>query len=219
MKPLTEGKRNIIASLLQEYDIQSAQDIQEALRDLLGGTIQSMLEAEMEEHLGYESYERTEDRMEGDNYRNGTKKKKIRSQYGEFEVEVPQDRNSSFDPKIVKKRQKDISEIDQKIINMYARGLTTRQISQQIEELYGFECSESFISNVTDKILQDIEDWQSRSLDAIYPILFIDAVHFSVREENRVKKMAAYVILGITMEGKKKSFPWKLEKMRVVNTG
>lgn len=155
VKPLTEGKKNIIASLLQEYDIQSAQDIQVALRDLLGGTIQSMLEAEMEEHLGYENYERTEDRMEGDNYRNGTKKKKIRSQYGEFEVEVPQDRNSSFDPKIVKKRQKDISEIDQKIINMYARGLTTRQISQQIEELYGFECSESFISNVTDKILQD----------------------------------------------------------------
>lgn len=86
---------------------------------------------------------------------------------------------------------------------MYARGLTTRQILEQIEELYGFECSESFISNVTDKILQEIEDWQSRSLDAIYPILFIDAVHFSVREENRVKKMAAYVILGITMEGKK----------------
>lgn len=149
------------------------------------------------------NYERTEDRMEGDNYRNGTKKKKIRSQYGEFEVEVPQDRNSSFDPKIVKKRQKDISEIDQKIINMYARGLTTRQISEQIEELYGFECSESFISNVTDKILQDIEDWQNRPLDSIYPILFIDAVHFSVREDNRVKKIAAYVILGITMEGKK----------------
>ena len=203
VKPLTEGKKNIIASLLQEYDIQSAQDIQEALRDLLGGTIQSMLEAEMQEHLGYENYERTEDRTEGDNYRNGTKKKKIRSQYGEFEVEVPQDRNSSFDPKIVKKRQKDISEIDQKIINMYARGLTTRQISEQIEELYGFECSESFISNVTDKILQDIEDWQNRSLDAIYPILFMDAVHFSVREENRVKKIAAYVILGITLEGKK----------------
>lgn len=203
VKPLTEGKKNIIASLLQEYDIQSAQDIQVALRDLLGGTIQSMLEAEMEEHLGYENYERTEDRMEDDNYRNGTKKKKIRSQYGEFEVEVPQDRNSSFDPKIVKKRQKDISEIDQKIINMYARGLTTRQISQQIEELYGFECSESFISNVTDKILQDIEDWQNRPLDAIYPILFIDAVHFSVREDNRVKKIAAYVILGITIEGKK----------------
>ncbi len=86
---------------------------------------------------------------------------------------------------------------------MYARGLTTRQISEQIEELYGFECSKSFISNITDKILQDIEDWQNRPLDAIYPILFIDAVHFSVKEDNRVKKIAAYVILRISLEGKK----------------
>ena len=151
-------------------------------------------------------------RSEGDNYRNGTKKKKIRSQYGEFEVEGPQDRNRSFDPKIVKKRQKDISEIDQKIINMYVRGLTTRQISEQIEKLYGFECSESFISNVTDKILQDIEDWQNRPLDAIYPIPFIDAVHFSLREDNHVKKIAAYVILEITLEGKKEVISLEIGK-------
>lgn len=203
VKPLTDAKKNIIASLIQEYDIETAEDIQEALRDLLGGTIKSMMEAEMDQHLGYENYERVEAREHGDNYRNGTKKKKVRSQYGEFEVEVPQDRNSSFDPKIVKKRQKDISEIDQKIISMYARGLTTRQISDQIEEIYGFECSESFISDVTDKVLQDITDWQTRPLDEVYPIVFLDAVHFSVREDNRVKKLAAYVILAITMEGKK----------------
>ena len=203
VKPLTDAKKNIIASLIQEYDIETAEDIQEALRDLLGGTIKSMMEAEMDQHLGYENYERVEAREHGDNYRNGTKKKKVRSQYGEFEVEVPQDRNSSFNPKIVKKRQKDISEIDQKIISMYARGLTTRQISDQIEEIYGFECSESFISDVTDKVLQDITDWQTRPLDEVYPIVFLDAVHFSVREDNRVKKLAAYVILAITMEGKK----------------
>ena len=127
----------------------------------------------------------------------------IRSSYGEFQVDVPQDRNSTFEPQIVKKHQKDISEIDQKIISMYARGLTTRQISKQIEEIYGFECSEGFISDVTDKILQDIEDWQNRPLDEIYPIMFIDAVHFSVREDNRIKKLAAYVILAITLDGRK----------------
>ena len=197
IKPLNENKKNIIQSLIEEYDIETAEDIQEALKDLLGGTIKSMMESEMDEHLGYEPYERGEK----DNYRNGTKKKSVRSHYGEFELDVPQDRNSSFEPQIVKKRQKDISEIDQKIISMYARGLTTRQISDQIEDIYGFECSEGFISNVTDKILQEIDDWQKRPLDSVYPIVFIDAVHFSVREDHVIKKLAAYVMLGINADG------------------
>ena len=199
VKPLNENKKNIIAALIEEYDIETADDIQEALKDLLGGTIKSMMESEMDEHLGYESYERSDN----DNYRNGTKKKTVRSNYGEFQIDVPQDRHSSFEPKVVKKRQKDISGIDQQIISMYARGLTTRQISDQIEEIYGFECSEGFISDVTDKILQEIDDWQNRPLDDIYPVMFIDAVHFSVREDNRIKKLAAYVILAITLDGKK----------------
>ena len=199
VKPLTEGKKNIITALLEEYDIETAEDIQDALKELLGGTIKSMMEAEMDDHLGYESYERSDN----ENYRNGTKSKKVRSKYGEFEIDVPQDRDSTFEPKIVRKRQKDTSEIDDKIISMYAHGLTTRQISEQIEDIYGFECSEGFISDVSDKILQDIEDWQSRALDEIYPVLYIDAVHFSVREDNRIKKLAAYVILGLTLDGRK----------------
>ena len=199
VKPLNENKKNIIAALIDEYNIETAEDIQEALKDLLGGTLKSMMEAEMDEHLGYESYERSNN----PNYRNGTKTKTVRGNFGEIELAVPQDRDSTFEPKIVKKRQKDISDIDQKIISMYARGLTTRQISEQIEELYGFECSEGFISDVTDKILQDITDWQNRPLDDIYPILFIDAVHFSVREDHIIKKLAAYVILGDTLDGRK----------------
>ena len=199
VKPLTEGKKNIIASLIDEYDIETADDIRDALRDLLGRTIQSMMEAEMDNHLGYESHERSSN----DNYRNGTKKKRMRSNYGEFELDVLQDRQSSFEPTVVKKRQKDISGIDQKIISMCARGLTTRQISDQIEKIYGFDCSESFISDVTDKVLRDIEDWQNRALDEIYPILFIDAVHFSVRDDNIIRKLAAYVIMGINCDGMK----------------
>lgn len=200
VKPLTEGKKNIITALLEEYDIETAEDIQDALKELLGGTIKSMMEAEMDDHLGYENYERSDN----ENYRNSTKSKKVRSKYGEFEIDVPQDRDSTFEPKIVRKRQKDISEIDDKIISMYAHGLTTRQISEQIEDIYGFECSEGFISDVSDKILQDIEDWQSRALDEIYRVLYyIDAVHFSVREDNRIKKLAAYVILGLTLDGRK----------------
>lgn len=199
VKPLNENKKNIISALIEEYDIETADDIQEALKDLLGGTIKSMMESEMDEHLGYENYERSDN----DNYRNGTKRKTVRSNYGEFQIDVPQDRQSSFEPKVVKKRQKDISGIDQQIISMYARGLTTRQISEQIKEIYGFECSEGFISDVTDKILQEIDDWQNRPLDDIYPVLFIDALHFSVRDDNRIRKLAAYVILAITLDGKK----------------
>ncbi|MCQ2555453.1 MAG: IS256 family transposase [Clostridia bacterium] len=199
IKPLNENKKNIISALIDEYDIQTAEDIQEALKDLLGGTIKTMMESEMDEHLGYDRYERSD----SSNYRNGTKSKKVRSSYGEFEIDVPQDRNGSFEPQIVKKRQKDISEIDQKIISMYARGMTTSQISEQIEEIYGFECSEGFISDVTDKILQEIDDWQKRPLEEVYPVMYIDAVHFSVREDNIVKKLAAYVIIGIDCNGMK----------------
>ncbi len=115
-----------------------------------------------------------------------------------MEIEVPQDRRSTFEPQVVKKRQKDISDIDQKIISMYAKGMTTRQISDTIEDIYVFETSECFISDVTYKILPQIEDWQNRPLDEVYPILYIDAIHYSVRDNGVIRKLAAYVILGIS---------------------
>ena len=191
-KPMTEGKRNLIQGLLQEYDIQSAEDIQDALKDLLSGTIQDMLETEMDDHLGYDCYERSGE----PNYRNGTKSKTVRSKYGEFQVDVPQDRQSSFEPQILPKRQKDISSIDDKIISMYAKGMTTRQISETIEDIYGFEVSEGMVSDITDKLLPRIEEWQNRPLSPVYPIVFIDAVHFSVRDDGVIRKLAAYVVLA-----------------------
>ena len=196
---MTDGKRNIIQQLLQEYDIETAEDIQDALKDLLGGTIKEMMEAEMDDHLGYQKSERSD----SDDYRNGYKSKRVNSSYGSMDIDVPQDRKSTFEPQIVKKRQKDISDIDQKIISMYAKGMTTRQISETIEDIYGFETSEGFISDVTDKILPQIEDWQNRPLDEVYPILYIDAIHYSVRDNGVIRKLAAYVILGINTEGKK----------------
>ena len=199
VRTLTEGKRNLIAGLLSEYDIQTADDIQAALKDLLGSTIQEMMEAEMDEHLGYDKYERSS----VSNYRNGTKTKHVRSKYGEFDIDVPQDRQSTFEPKIVQKRQKDISAIDDKIISMYAKGMTTRQISDTIEDIYGFEVSEGMVSDITDKLLPEIENWQNRPLSAVYPVIFIDAVHFSVRDDGIIRKLAAYIVLGINDEGKK----------------
>lgn len=194
---MTEGKRNIIAQLLQEYDIESASDIQDALKDLLGGTIKEMMEAEMDEHLGYEKSERSAN----EDSRNGYKRKRVKSSLGSMDIEVPQDRKSTFEPQIVKKRQKDISEIDRKIISMYAKGMTTRQISETIWDIYGFEVSEGFISDVTDKIMPQIEEWQNRPLSEVYPVVYIDAIHYSVRDSGVIRKLAAYVILGINQHG------------------
>ena len=196
---MTEGKRNLIRALLQEYEIESAQDIQDALKDLLGSTIKEIMESEMDEHMGYQKSQRSD----SDNYRNGYKTKQINSSYGSMTIDVPQDRKSTFEPKVVKKRQKDISDIDQKIISMYAKGMTTRQISDTLVDIYGFEASESFISDVTDKIIPQIEEWQKRPLNSIYPVVFIDAIHYSVRDNGVIRKLAAYVMLGINLEGKK----------------
>ena len=199
-KPMSSKEKEIfLQGLLQEYDIQSAEDIQEALKDLLSGTLQDMLETEMDNHLGYDRYERSGE----PNYRNGTKSKTVRSKYGEFEVDVPQDRQSSFEPQVLPKRQKDISAIDDKIIAMYAKGMTTRQISETIEDIYGFEVSEGMVSDITDKLLPKIEEWQNRPLSPVYPIVFIDAVHFSVRDDGVIRKLAAYVVLGINEDGMK----------------
>lgn len=194
---MTDGKRQIIQQLLSEYEIETAEDIQEALKDLLGGTIKEMMEAEMEHHLGYKKSER----YQNSDSRNGYKKKKVNSSYGSFSIDVPQDRDSTFEPQVVKKHQKDISDIDGKIISMYAKGMTTRQISATIQDIYGFDVSEGFISDVTDKIIPEIQDWQSRPLDPVYPVVFVDAIHYSVRDNGIIKKLAAYVILGINKDG------------------
>ncbi|BAL82985.1 putative transposase [Selenomonas ruminantium subsp. lactilytica TAM6421] len=196
---MTDGKRAIIQQLFQEYNIESTTDIQDALKDLLGGTIKEMMETEMDEHLGYSKSERSD----SENARNGYKTKSLNSRYGSFQIDVPQDRQSSFQPQVVKKRQKDISAIDEKIISMYAKGMTTRQISETLKDIYGFAASEGFISDVTDKILPQIEEWQSRPLSSIYPIIFIDAIHFSVRHDNMITKLAAYVVMGINEDGRK----------------
>ena len=153
----------------------------------------------MDEHLGYSSYERSDNT----DYRNGKKAKKIRGNFGETEIEVPQDRDVSFESKVVQKRQKDISGIEQKIISLYAKGMTTRQISETIEDIYGFEVSDGMVSDITDRLLPQIEEWQNRPLDEVYPVVFIDAVHFSVRDNGQIRKLAAYVILAVSLTGHK----------------
>lgn len=196
-RKIPEGRTNVIKDMIEMYDIRTAEDIQEALKDLLGETLEVMLEEEMNEHLGYEKYQRSDT----PNYRNGTKSKKVRSSLGDVEIDVPQDRQSSFEPEVVKKRQKDISDIERKIISLYAKGMTTRQISDTIYDIYGADVSEGLVSDITDKILDEIETWQHRPLEEVYPVMYIDATHFSVRDNGIVKKLAAYVVLGISRDG------------------
>jgi len=198
---LTPEKKEVISKLIDMYDIETMADIQEALKDLLGGTIQGMMEAEMDGALGYEKYEKTAENKS--NYRNGHKPKTLKSTMGKLTIDVPQDRNSEFEPKVVPKHKTNISEIEQKIINMYARGYTTREISAEIEDIYGFQASAEMVSHVTDKIAPLIEEWQRRQLAEVYPIVFIDAIMFSVRKEKVVQKIAIYVVLGIDADGMK----------------
>jgi transposase-like protein len=189
-----ETNRSKIAKMLiEEYDCKTAGDVQDALKDLLGDTLESMLQAELDEHLDYEYGERPL----GINSRNGSSKKTLKSSYGEIDISVPRDRESSFDPKSVKKYQKDISNIENQIISMYAKGMTTRDISSHIKEIYGFGLSESMVSKITNKILPTIEEWQSRPLDRVYPMVYLDAIHYNVRDNGIIVKKSSIYSNGI----------------------
>lgn len=186
--------------LIQNNEFKNITDIEDAVKQMLGSTIKKMLEAEFEQHMQTPYYEHDEKR---DNYRNGYKSKTVNSTAGKIDLSIPQDRNSTFNPEILPKRKRDISHIESKILSMYSRGMSNKDISDTIEEIYGFDMDESLITNVTNKILPIAEEWKNRALEKVYPVVFIDATHFSVRDEGKVSKKAAYVILGIDINGKK----------------
>ena len=199
MEEKSKGKK-ILEILQENYQIESAQDLSSAIKDLFKDSLQEMMNAEFETSMGYKKYD---NKVEKTNYRNGTTKKKLKSEFGEFEFETPRDRNGEFEPRIVPKNKRDVSGIEDKIISLYGRGLSTRGINEQIQDLYGIEVSSTMVSNITDQILPKIKEWQNRPLESIYPICFVDAVHFSVREESSVVKKAAYIVLGINEYGEK----------------
>ena len=199
MEEKSKGKK-ILEILQENYEIESAQDLSSAIKDLFKDSLQEMMNAEFETSMGYKKYD---NKTEKTNYRNGTTKKKLKSEFGEFDFETPRDRKGEFEPKIVPKNKRDVSGIEDKIISLYGRGLSTREINEQIQDLYGIEVSATMVSNITDQILPKIKEWQDRPLESIYPICFVDAVHFSVRDEASVVKKAAYIVLGINEYGEK----------------
>ena len=194
-----EAMNRLVQEILKSGDVKTIFDIESKLKKSFGKVIQSMLEAEMTEHLGHNKYEYSKENK--GNYRNGSSKKKVKSNLGELEIEIPRDRNGEFEPKIIPKYSRDISNIEQQIINLYGMGTTTREISNYIEDMYGFSVSAEMVSNITDKIIPEMEEWKTRRLEEIYPFVYIDAIHFNVKENGVVGKKAAYVAMGISTNG------------------
>ena len=193
-----ETRRSKIAKMLiEEYQPQNALDIQEALKDLLGNTLEEILKAELDEHLDY-PYGET---PLGLKTRNGSSKKTVKSSYGNIDLNIPRDREGSFEPQAIKKYDKDISNIEKQIISMYAKGMTTRDISNHIKNIYGFGLSESMVSKITNKILPTIEEWQNRPLDRVYHIVFLDAIHYNVRDNGVIVSKAVYIALAYNLDG------------------
>ena len=192
-------RSELIKQLLKEYQPKNATEVQDILKDLLGDTLQGMLEAEMDDKLGYSKYDYKNKKTE--NSRNGYSKKTVTSNLGDLEIDVPRDREGEFEPQVVKKYQNDVSGIDEQIISMYAKGMSTRDIETHLKSVYGVNASSTLISKITDKILPLAREWQSRPLESVYAIVFLDALHCSVRKDGQVVKKAVYIALGITLEG------------------
>lgn len=162
---------------------------------------QELLEVEMEASIGYAKNNKAG--VDTENKRNGHSPKTVKSQYGQFQVDVPRDRNGEFEPMILPKHQRDVSGIEEKIISLYGRGMTTRDIHDQLRALYGIELSAEMVSKITDKIPPSVREWQSRPLEPAYPFVFMDAIHYKAREDGRILNRAAYVVLGVTLDGTK----------------
>ena len=196
---MNENAKKLVALLSEEC--HSMTDIQDMLKNLFKGTIESMLEAEMEEHLGYEKSS-IAGRNTG-NSRNGYGTKVIKSEIGETEIRVPRDRNGEFEPQLIEKRQTRTDDLENRVLAMYSKGMTTRDIEDHLRDIYGVEASASMISRITDKIMPAVMEWQNRPLEALYPIVFLDGIVFKVRKENRVVNKCLYSVLAINMEGRK----------------
>ena len=196
-----EGSRAIAKAILEEYQPQTVQEMQDALRDIFGPMFEAMLQGEMEEHLGYESNDRGA--KASANRRNGYTDKKVKSSMGDIEIRTPRDWDGSFEPQIIPKRTKDVSGIEEKVLSMYARGLSQRDIAETIEEIYGFEISHETISAITDRVMDTAREWQNRPLKKFYTFLFVDCLYVNIRKDYQTKSCAVYVILGYDIDGMK----------------
>lgn len=191
----------IAQMIIDQYKPGSVEDMNDAMKDIFGPLFEGLLKGEMDHHLGYDSNDKGP--KDTDNRRNGYGEKTLKTTYGEVPIEVPRDRDGSFEPKIVPKRKKDVSEIENKVLAMYARGMSQRDISKTIEDIYGFSISHEMISDITDAILPEVEEWRNRPLKKCYPFLFVDCMYVTMRSDYEAKETAVYSILGYDLHGQK----------------
>jgi len=188
-----------LRKLIKQYNLKDTKDIQNMLKDMFGDAIQEMLEAELEDDLGYSRYDHKNKATT--NSRNGYSKKRLKSNYGKSYIKIPLDRDGQFEPKIVKKNQTTLPSIEDQVLSMYGKGMTTRDIEKYLESIYGIYASPELISRITDKILPLVTEWQARPLEEVYGIVFMDAIHYKVRSEGRILNKAAYTAIGVNLEG------------------
>ena len=206
MTEMARIKRNpaavkIAEDILREFEPGSVEDMQGALKEIFGPMFEAMLKGELNNHLGYES--NSKDPKETSNRRNGTSPKTLKTTMGEVPISAPRDRDGSFEPQIIPKRTKDVSAIEGKVLSMYAKGMSQRDISATIEDIYGFKVSSEMISDITDTILPEVEQWRTRPLKKCYAFLFVDCMYVSVRSDYEAKEEAVYTILGYDLKGQK----------------
>lgn len=193
--------KNLLRQILKDNNITNLNQINDLIKEMVKDVLQEALEAEMDDHLGYER--NTPKDPAQTNARNGFNKKTVNSNFGSFDVKTPRDRDGEFEPQILPKYSKDISNIEEKIISMYGLGMTSGDIYKHMEDIYGVEVSPAMISKITDKVLPLVKEWQTRPLEEVYPFVFLDAIIFNVREGGRIIKKAANVVVGVNLEGKK----------------
>lgn len=193
--------KEILKNYVKSENFTSTTDVLSALKNIFAEVLNEVLQCELEEQLGAAKHERRE--YEKPNYRNGSTKRKLKTQLGEIEISVPRDRNGEFEPKIVEKYQRSAEGMEEKILSLYAHGMSTRDIQEQIRDLYDIEISSELVSKISDKIMPQVSEWQNRPLEEYYPFIFMDAIHYKVRENHQIITKAAYVVLGINSEGYK----------------
>ena len=200
--PEEAARREKIRELLALSGVEGMEDIQQLFRETIAEFMESGLDAEMDEQLGYERYD--VQGKETDDSRNGHSKKTLRTSFGDTTIQVPRDRKGEFEPAILRKNQTSISQdVEAKIISMYAKGMSTTDIGDHIRDIYGIEVSESTVSRITDKVLPEAREWQQRPLESIYAVMFMDAIHYHVRSEGQIVKKAVYIAIGIDLSGRK----------------
>ena len=195
--------KELIKEYVKSEKFTNTTDIMESIKSMFADVLNEVLQCEMDEQLGYDKHERTESDDTKKNYRNGSTKRKMKTQLGEVEISVPRDRNGEYEPKIISKYQRNTDGLEDKILSLYAHGMSTRDIQEQIKDLYDIDISSELVSKISEKIIPEVNEWQNRPLEEYYPFIFMDAIHYKIRENHQIISKAAYVVLGVNADGYK----------------